>query len=250
MSATTPIRVLGPQFAPYWHRPQFRYLDPVPGAEGGTPPAPGAPAPMTPPAEEDLGFPKNTPVEQMTPEQSSAYWKNQSKVQQRAREDAEKATKAYEKFGTPEALQSAADAAEQARLAALGDNDRAIEEAKSTARAEGIAQGASTHLATAVTAMLIAHTKGASETVEAATARVEAAIAFADLTKFVGDNGALDAAKVQTFATSIGSKDSGGTDSGGFPLFESMQRQSTPAPGGTGSVAAIEAAAYKQMTNP
>lgn len=244
MSATTPIRVLGPQFAPYWHRPHFRYLEPVPGAEAGTPPAPGAP---TPPAEEDLGFPKDTPVDDMTPDQKAAYWKNQSKVQQRIAEDEKKKTKAYEKFGTPEALQSAADAVEQARLAALGDNERAIEEAKRTEYARGIAQGSSAHLATAVTALLIAHTKGASETFEAATSRVEAAIAFADLTKFVGENGALDAAKVQTFATSIGSADSGGAGSGSFQLHEAMQRQSTPAPGSTGSVAAMEQAAYDRL---
>lgn len=50
---------LGAQFAPAYHRPHLRYLDPVAGAEGGTPPAPPAdpvpqppapPAPPTPPA--------------------------------------------------------------------------------------------------------------------------------------------------------------------------------------------------------
>lgn len=250
MSAPTPIRVLGPQFAPYWHRPQFRYIDPVPGAEAATPPAPGAPTPTPPPADEDLGFPKNTPVEQMTPEQEAAYWKNQSKVQQKAREDAEKAAKAYEKFGTPEALQSAHDAAEQNRQAALSEADRMLEQAKAASKAEGISEGTSKVLGSAVKGWLVALTKGANETLEAATSRVEGAIEFADLTKFVGENGELDAAKVQTFATSIGSKDSGGTSPESFPLYEAMQRQSTPAPGGTGSVAAIEAAAYKQMTTP
>jgi hypothetical protein len=248
MSALTPIRVLGPQFAPYWHRPHFRYVDPVPGAEAGTPPAPGAPAP-TPPADADLGFPKDTPVDQMTPEQASAYWKNQTKVQQKAREDAEKAANAYKKFGTVEEMQEAADAAETARIAALDDNQKAIEAAKAAARAEAAAEHGTKHLGTAVKGMLIALTKGASETFEAASSRVEGAIEFADLTKFIGDNGELDAAKVQTFATSIGSTDSDGAQPGGFQLFDAMQRQNVPAPGSTGSVAAIEQATYDRLTS-
>lgn len=241
MSAHKQIRVLGSQFAPYWHRPQFRYFAPVEGAEGAT---------ITdPPADEDLGFPKDTPVDQMTPDQKAAYWHNQTKVQQRAREDAEKKARAYEKFGKPEDLQAAADAAEQARLDALGDNDRAIEEAKATARAEALAESKNQNLDIAVKGMLIALTKGATESFEDATSRVEGAIEFADLTKFVGENGTLDAAKVQTFAKSIGSTDSGGSAGEGFGLFNAMQSQSLPTPGATGSVAAIEEAAYKQMTN-
>lgn len=247
--AVAPIRVLGPQFAPYWHRRQFRYLDPVPGAEAGTPPAPGAPAPTPPPATEDLGFPKDTPVEQMTPEQESAYWKNQSKVQQRAREDAEKAANAYKKFGTVDELQNAHDAAEQARQAALSEADRTLEQAKAAAKAEGLAEGGARHLAPAITGWLIAHVKGANESIEDATARVAGAIEFADLTKFVGENGDLDAAKVQTFAKSIGSTDSGGTPPESFQLFDAMQRQNVPAPGSTGSVDAMEKATYDRLTS-
>lgn len=247
--AVAPIRVLGPQFAPYWHRPQFRYLDPVPGAEAGTPPAPGAPVPTPPPATDDLGFPKDTPVDQMTPDQKAAYWHNQSKVQQKAREEAEKSANAYKKFGSVDELQSAADAAEAARVAALDDNQKAIEAAKAAAKAEAIAEHGSKHLGTAVKGMLIALTKGASETFEAATSRVEGAIEFADLTKFVGENGELDAAKVQTFATSIGSTDSGGTPPESFQLFDAMQRQNVPAPGSTGSVEAMEKATYDRLTS-
>ena len=65
----------GPLFAPAWHRPWLRYVDPGDGANGT-------------PKDDDLGFPKDTPVDDMTPEQKVAYWHNQSKVQQRAREDA------------------------------------------------------------------------------------------------------------------------------------------------------------------
>ena len=43
-------RQLGAQFAPGWHRPWLRYIDPVPGAEA-------APAPPAPKAGEPLGAP-------------------------------------------------------------------------------------------------------------------------------------------------------------------------------------------------
>lgn len=235
-------RILGPQFAPSWHRPQFRYIDPVPGAEAGTPGDKSK--------DDDLGFPKDTPVDDMTPEQQAAYWKNQSKTQQKIAETEKKKSKAYEKFGTVEDLQSAADAAEQARLAALDDNEKAIEAARTAGKAEGAqeaSQGASKLLGAAITGMLIAHTKGAQETFEDARARVAGAIEFADLTKFVGENGDLDAEKVQTFAKSIGSADSGGNDSSGFDLLGAMQRQTTPTPGGTGSVAAMEQQVYDRL---
>lgn len=229
----------GPLFAPAWHRPWLRYADTVDGADG-------TPAPK----DEDLGFPKDTPVADMAPEQAVAYWKNQSKVQQSAREAAERKAGAYEKFGSVEDLQSAADAAEQARLDALGENDRALETARTEAHAKGVQEGAGKHLAAAVTGMLIAHVKGAQESFEDASKRVSGAIQFADLNKFIGDDGALDAAKVQTFAQSIGSTDGGGNGAqGGYDLLGSMQRQVTPQPGATGSVAQMEQGIYDRLTS-
>jgi hypothetical protein len=238
-----PIRVLGPQFAPAWHRPWFRYFAPVDGGEGANNDGKKD-------GDVDLGFPKETPVEQMTPEQQAAYWKNQSKVQQTARETAERGKKAYEVFGTPEELQAARDATERARLDALGDNERAIEEAKAAGRAEGVAQSATKHLVSGVTGMLLALTKNAAESFEDATARVNAAIGFADLTKFLGDDGELDAAKVQTFAQSIGPVDGDGTQSEAAwgQRFQSDHADRVPpAPGATGSVASMEQAAYDAM---
>lgn len=235
---STITRTLGALPAPSWHRLWFRYIDPVDGAQAGAP------------KDEDLGFPKDTPVEQMEPEQKAAYWKHQSKVQQKKFEDAERAKNAYEKFGTVEDLQGAADAAEQARLDALGDNEKAIEVARAAGKAEGAqeaTQGSAKLLGAAIKGMLIAHTKGAQESFEDASKRVSGAIEFADLTKFVGDNGDLDAEKVQTFAKSIGSTDSDGSTSGGFPLFDAMQRQGLPTPGSTGSVAAMEQQVYDRL---
>ncbi len=81
-------RTLGPQFAPAWHRPWFRYIDPVPGAEAG-PPAPAAPpaapaAPAEPPAQADPAEPPADPTD----------WKVEArKWEQRAKENHEKAEK-------------------------------------------------------------------------------------------------------------------------------------------------------------
>ena len=245
MPAHMQIRALGPQFAPAWHRPQFRYIDPVPGAESGTNDGTNAGAANNDGG--DLGFPKDTPLDQMTPEQEAAYWKHQSKVQQKKFEAEEAKNKAAAK-----AAADAADAAtEQARLAALDENQRAIETSRSegfaAGKADGLLEGSSKHLDAAVKGMLIALTKGASEPFEDASDRVSGAIEFADMTKFIGDDGELDAAKVQTFAKSIGSADSGGTAPGGFPLFDAMQRQTTPAPGATGSVAVMEQQVYDRI---
>lgn len=227
---------LGSLPAPAWHRPWFRYVDTVDGA-GGTPKG------------DDLGFPKDTPVESMTADEKAAYWHNQTKVQQKAREAAEKASQGYAKFGTVEDLQKAADDAEAARVAALDDNQKAVEAARAAGKAEAAAEHANKHLGSAVTGMLIALTKSATESFDDATARVAGAIEFADLNKFIGDNGDLDAAKVQTFAKSIGSTDSGGTGQGSFPLYESMQRQSLPAPGSSGSVDQYEQKTYDRLTS-
>lgn len=229
---------------PAYTRRPLRFMttpDPAPG---------GGNAPAT--KDEDLGFPKDTPVDQMEPAQQAAYWKNQSKVQQKAREDAEKASSAYGKFGTVEDLQSAADAAETARLAALDENQRAIENAKKEGRTEALSENQNTHLDTAVKGMLIALTKGAEESFEDAQERVSGAIEFADLTKFVGENGTLDAAKVQTFAKSIGSAGNGDVSTPSNAAWGAQYDRDhagrvPPTPGAAGSVATMQEAAYDRM---
>lgn len=231
-------RTLGALPAPAWHRPWLRYVDPVDGGEGGAPQA-----------GDDPGFPKDTPLDQMEPAQREAYWRNEAKKQQKERDAADKRAKAYEKFGSVDDLQAAADAAEQARVAALDVNEQAVEAARAAGKAEGAREASTMHLATAVKGMLIAHTKGAHESFDDASERVSGAIEFADLTKFTGENGELDAEKVQTFAKSIGSADSDGNGAQSFPLYDAMQRQSVPAPGSAGSVAQMEQAHYDRLTS-
>ncbi|MGF3056154.1 hypothetical protein [Microbacterium sp. YY-01] len=222
------------------HYPMLRFIETPADSGGGD----GG-------GNEDLGFPKDTPTSEMTDEQKAAYWHNQSKVQQKAREAAERQVSAYQKFGSVEDLQSAADAAEQARLAALDDNERALETARQEARAEAEREANSRHLAAAVSGMLIARTISEGETFEDAQARIAGAIQFADLSKFVGDNGELDAEKIQTFAQSIGSAGSNNSPQNPNAAWGQVYNQIhdgriQPQQGATGSVASYEQAAYEK----
>lgn len=104
-------RILGPQFAPSWHRPQFRYIEPVPGAEAGAVPGQTAP-PVAPPAQV-------APVE---PPADPTDWKAESrKWEQRAKDNKDKADKfdasEQEKLSEIEKANLRAETAEQASTA-------------------------------------------------------------------------------------------------------------------------------------
>lgn len=58
------------------------------GADSGA--GSGKPNAKDPETGEDLGFPADTPTKDMTPEQVGAYWRNQSKVQQKKNADLER----------------------------------------------------------------------------------------------------------------------------------------------------------------
>lgn len=51
---------------------------------------------------------------------------------------------------------------------------------------------------------IVALTKGVNESSEAAYARVRRALEFADVTKFEGENGDLDAGRIERFANALG----------------------------------------------
>lgn len=80
-------RTLGPLAPPPWHRPWFRYIDAVPGAEAGTPPAPAVPAPADPTVPPAQAAPAETPAD-------ATDWKAEArKWEQRAKENIDKASK-------------------------------------------------------------------------------------------------------------------------------------------------------------
>lgn len=71
-----------------WVRPDGRAMWPIMGGSETPPePTPPAPVPTPPPAptppgpgpDKDLGFPKDTPVAEMTAEQQAAYWKHNAR---------------------------------------------------------------------------------------------------------------------------------------------------------------------------
>lgn len=203
--------------------------------DGATPPAPKV---------EDLGFPAATPVSEMTPEQQAAYWRNESKKQQ-------KKADAYAALGDPDKLRAdlekAQQAAEEARRAAQTDQERAIEDARKEGRAEGEKAGAGRWLKDAVqshVALLSAHP---GETADETKERVNSVLQYIDPTQFVGDDGALDAEKLTNFAASLGAGNAAPKKTGGDPLIGVLNRQVLPPQGAGGSVSALEQAAYERM---
>lgn len=227
-------------------RPWLMFVTDGDGAGGGTTP-PAAPADGTTPpapaagADGDLGFPKDTPIDQMTPVQQAAYWRNQSKTQQKEAE-------AFRKLGlTPEQIKKLQDDTETARLAALDETQRAIEEARNAGKAEAEATASVKFLRPAIEGQIMGLTRAPGESIEDATARVRGALEFADLTKFVGDNGDLDADKIQTFAKSIGPTDSNGAQPQSDPLYDALSRHQEPTPS-SGSVDAWEKSTYDRLS--
>lgn len=114
-------RILGPQFAPAWHRPWFRYIDAVPGAEAGTPTDPATPAaPAAPAAPVDPA----APPAQANEQDDKTDWKAEArKWEGRAKENSAKA----QKF----------DAAEQEKLSEIEKANLRATNAEQTAATNG-----------------------------------------------------------------------------------------------------------------
>lgn len=89
-----------------------------------------------------VGFPSDTAVKDMTPEQQAAYWKHHAQKH-------ENRVKAYGGV-TPEQARKAAEDLEEVRRKSLSDTERAIEEARDTARQEVTAEAAKREAATAL----------------------------------------------------------------------------------------------------
>lgn len=199
---------------------------PDPNAGGGTtPPAPNDPPapPADPPA--DLGFPQNTPVAEMTDAQASAYWRNESKKQQKiaeARKDYDAIKAKHDEFVAAHAT----------------DDDKKT----AAAKAEGIAEAEARLLRVAVRGELRALTNRPVED-------VDKALEFIDVTKFT-TNGELDDDKLEAFATTLGTGAGGGGTPPSDPVraaLERQQKQGGGAPHG-GSIAALQALEHERLT--
>jgi hypothetical protein len=173
-------------------RPNGKPLWPIMGGAPDDPPpnpAPPAdpPAPKpgdNPPPDDDAakGFPANTAVTDMTPEQQAAYWKHQS----RKHEDRSK------QFGdlTPEQLaeiRAKAERQDALEFEMASDQEKAVAEAKKAAKSEADAEWAP-RLAETAFRVAIADRKTAEE--------ISDFLGDLNLARFIKDDGVVDTAKV------------------------------------------------------
>lgn len=178
---------------------------PVPTPPPGQPSAPrvanpnlgnpqGAPqgAPQGDPQQPaDPGFPADTPVKDMTPDQQAAYWRDKAQKH-------EKLWKAVEV--TPEeltALREKADQHDALERELMSDHDKAVQEAREAARLEAQAEFA-TELVTAKFESASAGRLDAD--------RLAKILAPLDLTKFLDAKGKVDGAKVQAYVDDVAPK--------------------------------------------
>lgn len=207
--------------------PRLRFIDPEPGTGGGgeDPDKKGG---------DDLGFPANTPLTEMTVDQREAYWKHQA----RKHENTVKSRQDYD--------QLKADSEELAKLKKDGqtEKEREIEEARETARREGENLGAERYLKDAVTARFEALTGKKSEDVAKAFAHI-------DVHSFIGQDGAIDNDALTEFASTFGTDGNGGSSSQQIdPVKAALERQRGGGNGGgdgSGSIQAIREAAREKL---
>lgn len=235
-----------------YNRPFLRFNGPDAGGSSN-PPAPGADN-ATPnpdeflPGDADLddaaflakrGFPRKTEKADMTPEQQTASWRYESKKQQHRADALERDNREWGKLGNRDDLIAAQQQAEEARRNGLSDDQRSREDAINDARTEGERAAAARLLPAAIESYVVAATKGADEKFEDALARVKTSLEYVDTSKFVDDKGAIDTTKLAAFAATLTPSNGKADPAPGDPLFQMLQRQTPPAPGGGSSIAEI-----------
>lgn len=146
--------------------------------------------------DKDLGFPKDTPVVEMSPVQQAAYYKHQ------ARKHEERATEYRTAAGGKTAAEVKADldAAAAAAREKMTDQQKAIEDAKSEAQQNAAREYGPKAARTAFEFAL-------SHLAEADRAEL---IDTLDLTKVITDSGDVDTAKVRSIVEKIAPAGKGG----------------------------------------
>jgi len=148
------------------------------------PPKNDPPKPEPPKNDPDLGFPKDTPVAEMTWEQQAAYHRYHS----RKHEQRSKDLRGVIGDKSPDELKSDMDELEELRKTKRTDAENAVEDAKRIARAEADAEWSTKLVRTALEGRL-AHLQDEER---------DDLIDTVDLSKFL-DNGDLDTEKVDRF---------------------------------------------------
>jgi hypothetical protein len=141
-----------------------------------------------------LGFPKETKVEDMKPEQQAAYWRHQSKVQQK------------KVPANLSELQAAKAELDQIKLKQQTPAEQQLQQVRdetaAATRKEVAAESALTNL------RIVLHTRGKSD------AEVDGLVEFINPERFLTQDGKVDTAKVMSYADGIAPAGSGG---GGRP---------------------------------
>lgn len=146
--------------------------------------------------EDDKGFPSGTAVKDMTPEQSAAYWRHETKKQERIVKE------------TQADLKKAKDDLDEIRREKLTEQERAVEDAKQEGRTEG---EASVHAANQrAFAIYELRLRGLSE--EEAGEMVE----LLDLSKLTREDGAIDGDRLDSLAQRSTVRSPGGSRGRGF----------------------------------
>lgn len=180
--------------------------------------------------DKDLGFPKDTPVAEMTAEQKAAYFEHKASKEESRRKGLSKVV------GGKTAEQLAADLKEleELRTGRLSDNEKAIKEAADTARAEerGKVGG---KLVTAEFKAALAHVDA-----DRRSALIEGLnLDIPDVArKYLNDDGDVDADKVKKYADSIAPPDTGTQPQRRRDYGAGQRRQGEPTRGASGKAEA------------
>lgn len=146
--------------------------------------------------ETDLGFPADTPVKEMTVDQRAAYYEHKARKHEERNKDLLKITGG--KHGDD--LKGDLDELAKLRKASLTDGEKAVDEAKSTTRAETV-KDVGAKGARAVLEVALGHHPEDNDQSDV--------IDTLDLTKLVNDDGSIDTDKVRKLVEKIAPADKG-----------------------------------------
>ena len=96
----------------------------------------GEPEPLAPAPGGDAGYPRDTPLSEMTTEQQAAYWKAKARKHEATWQSV------IDKNLTPEQVLAMQERLAEAERAALTDHERAVADARQEGRAEGVRESA------------------------------------------------------------------------------------------------------------
>lgn len=157
--------------------------------EGGQPGGGGTPTPADvakqgerPKQAENLGFPTDTPLAEMTAEQQVAYWKHKA----RKHESRAKSAEDYDQIKAE---------LDQLKAERMTESEKAVEEAKKEARKEAASEFGPKMAGVALRMAL------ASRGIEAE--EIDSKLSYVDFAKFLDNNGEVDSVKVQGYLDDI-----------------------------------------------